>query len=128
MNDVILCEARALKQILSVYAHEALRLGGVGEVIAVFDEVIVEGYDVLVVLEYRDEAGDDLPGIAVEFWERLGIGGVGGGKGLGRTLLDLFLGVDIEESHGVQIGCDVDCVYWGVAGFIYAKGMANSHL
>lgn len=75
MNDVILCEARALKEILPVYADEPLRLGGVGEVIAVFDEVVVEGYDVLVVFEDGDEAGDDLSGVVVDFWEGLGIEG-----------------------------------------------------
>ncbi len=40
----------------------ALGLGGVDEVEAIFDERVVEGYDIVVVLEFGDEVSDDFPG------------------------------------------------------------------
>jgi len=62
LNDVFLCGAHSLKEILLEYVDPALGLGGVDKVEVIFDERVVEGYDVVVVLEFGDEASDDFPG------------------------------------------------------------------
>lgn len=40
----------------------ALGLGGIDKVEAIFYKIIVEGCDVVVILEFGDEASDDFPG------------------------------------------------------------------
>jgi len=62
LNDLFICGVHSLKEILSKYMDHALGLGGVDKVEAIFDERVVEGYDVVVVLESGDEASDDFPG------------------------------------------------------------------
>jgi hypothetical protein len=102
LNDVFLCGAHSFKEILSKYMDHALGLGGVDEVEAISDERVVEGYDIVVVLEFGDEVSDDFPG-GFDLWGFLVICGCYSVEVAERTFSDFCVGEWGGGCHDVCI-------------------------